>query len=1283
MLAAIATGTPRAAASWPVVRAHDLAEERANGPVWAFAVASTGELIVGADQILVANHAAVTPVAPASGYAVRALAAVPDPAGEKIWYGAIGDLGWLERDATGLWRAHSLQRQLPAGCTVASAFWHAQATPEGVVFVAEREVLRWNGARMESWLLPSEARLQPLAFSCDTVWLAQRGHGLVRIGPNGPSLAVPSTELPVEEVVWLLPPRGNDSSDTSPLAEGTVLGAGERVYLRVGDRWLPQPALDAVLAGAMPVTAVRLASGEIAIGTFLRGIAVVAPDPDGGRVLDIWGRKAGLASEQVHALWLDPLARLWVGLPDGWACIDQPGRAAVFDERDGLGSEPVRRVLHAGGRIYAVQSRGAAWLRGTRTTLIPLDTVIWDAAVVGETLFAGGVGGIWRLDSTQNEIGDWVQERFVAADVFCLAPSQRRAGWMYYTEGTQVKALEATPQGWAARELGAEIGDTPVSLVEDAAGGVWVSTVAGGVLQYRLVEGEGLRPHLRRVAHHQPGVGLPAGSRRPRLFPCRAGVAAFTENQILVTNGEHGFAPLRGAEGLVGLLGERVPTGDRTHWLVARVDPTARTAAQAVKVRFLGESTVQMEPLHMPEWEGAGRATCLDRIDNTLWLGAQRGVLELVEPMAAELPPAIRWAGVTSGDKRLPAITGPTPVALGAAAGTLRFAYSIQRVATPHEPILYETRLSPTEVAWSTPQAGAAREFAGLSAGTYRFAVRAADAIGRTGPVVAYDFSIPTPWYRRWPAVVGAIIGLLLAAQLLVHARLERLRRQARRLNRLVEERTRELALANDAKTEFLANISHEIRNPLNGVSGLAAMLNELGPSGRAAELTRSLGACARSLNRVFEEVLAFSKLELGTTTVAPRVFELGTLVDDIAGVFAAQARERSVTIDTEVPAGGPWWFRGDDARLRTILENFVGNALRHAPGSPVGIAVEFGESAAAGADLVEVTFNVTDHGPGVPAAEQELIFRKFVRGTRARERGEPGAGLGLATCKLLAELLGGSVGIESEPGAPTTFYLRLQLERVVAPPAVPAEATTRARADATPSATAARALVVDDQEFNRLVAQRIAEQLGYQAEAVGDGAAAVAAFRREPYALVILDWELAGLNGGAVARELRALPGGGEAVILATTAHDSEAVRQACRDAGMDAFALKPIDEVMIARLVEDARRTRTTGDFDGEVFRYLARGEVARSEQLRGEFIEALERELMALGSSDGATLARAAHRLRSQAGLVRCHSLNRAAQALQLEAETASATRREELVAGVRARAAELRERLVRAV
>ncbi len=1302
-------GVLRAERGLPVVEYHELADDRAKGPVWALAESAEGELIVGADQLLVAGGGAVRRIDLAGGYAVRALAASPvggHAIEGKLWFGAVGELGWLERDPTGTLRPVSLRAQLPPGRGASEGFWHVQVTEAGVVYVGERQVLRWDGARMEQWPLPAEPRLQPLEFARDTVWLAQRGRGLVRVDASGPVVAVPEAELPGAEVVWLLPPVGDaaEGRPAAPLDDGVLLGTGDAVFLRHGGRWVPQPGIDATLAGAMPVGAARLDGGLVAIGTYLRGVALVAPSPEGGAVQTVWRREAGLPSDQVHALRADAVGRLWVGLPEGWACVQQAGRATTFDGRKGLAPEVVRGVMKAAGAVYAVTERGAARLsRGSRGSgagalasgmesaekvqPLPLDTVVWAAAVVDEQLFVGGVGGVWRLETGEVRGANWVQERFVSADVFCLAASRRRSRWLYFTEGSAVKALEATVRGWATRELGAELGDTPVSLLEDATGDLWVSTVANGVARYRLAEAEGVKPHLRLVAQYRPGQGLPSRTRRPQLARVGAQVVVFTESGILRALPERGLAPLAGTEGFVGLLAEAEPTGAVAHWVVARAARGEHGPAQVVRVEGLAEGAVRLEPLAVAAPAAHGRATSLAASDGALWLGGQRGLLRIEAPAALAPPAAVRWTAIAAEGHAWPTTGGAVEPSLGAQSGALRFEFAARRVGTPEELPLFQTRLSPVEPEWSVPEAAAAREFTGLGAGRYRFEVRAADAAGRVGPEIGYAFAVAAPWYLRWPAVAAAAGLLVVATLLLVQARVERLRRQTRRLNRMVEERTRELALANDAKSEFLANISHEIRNPLNGVSGLSAMLNEAGLSGRAAELAQSLGACARSLNRVFEDVLAFSKLELGAAAPAPRVFELGALVGDVVGVFAAPARERAVALRTVLPDGGPWWFRGDEARLRTILENFVGNALRHAPGSPVEIGVEFGDAGAAAAGgAVEVTFNVTDHGPGVPAAEQELIFRKFVRGSRARERGEPGAGLGLATCKLLAELLGGSVGIESEPGQSTTFYFRLRLVRCEEPQAAAARTAPEPRRIGSGGPTAGRALVVDDQEFNRLVAQRIAEQLGYETECAGDGEAALAAFLRKPCELVFLDWELPGAKGGAVARQLRALPGGAAAVILATTAHDSDDIRRACREAGMDAFALKPFDEAMIARLVGEARAVRPGGaDFDGSVFGYLGRGDAAEVARVRNEFVTTLERELAALGaaaqSGDGAALARAAHRLRSHAGLVRYRPLNAAAQALQVEAAAADAARRAVLVAAVQARAAELKERLAR--
>jgi signal transduction histidine kinase/CheY-like chemotaxis protein len=520
--------------------------------------------------------------------------------------------------------------------------------------------------------------------------------------------------------------------------------------------------------------------------------------------------------------------------------------------------------------------------------------------------------------------------------------------------------------------------------------------------------------------------------------------------------------------------------------------------------------------------------------------------------------------------------------------------------------------------------------------------------------------------YLRAPVIaIYTLLGLLLVFSGL-RWRLHRLQRQNEQLNRLVEERTRELAHANTTKNEFLESISHEIRNPLNGIANLVDLLRDAPLRSEERHLAQSLGRSTEHLKQVFADVLSYTKLEYGQVNLHLAPFSRNTLLQDVVALHGIEARRQETDLALELPPDFSDGFRGDAQKIRAIVSNYVGNALKYASGRPVRMEVTC-EPGLSDPALVELWIGVRDHGPGIPPEEQALLFRKFARGARAKASGISGTGLGLATCRSMAELMDGRVGVTSQPGEGATFWLRLPLERASPPAAFSARVP-----EPTAPVEGARALIVDDQEYNQTVLRGIARRLGYEADVASHAGEVWPIIAQHRYSVVFLDWELPGLNGGEIARRLRRENTTRSAIIIATTAHDTDDIRQHCLEAGMDGFALKPFDTAKMRAILgqahaQHAGRTPAAAATSPETaapateprgltldaFADFAAGDPARARDAVSLYLQTLAQELDALRAAmergDRETVARQAHRLRSHAGLVNGTALNTAAQHL----------------------------------
>ncbi len=382
--------------------------------------------------------------------------------------------------------------------------------------------------------------------------------------------------------------------------------------------------------------------------------------------------------------------------------------------------------------------------------------------------------------------------------------------------------------------------------------------------------------------------------------------------------------------------------------------------------------------------------------------------------------------------------------------------------------------------------------------------------------------------------------------------------------------------VADRAKTEFLANMSHEIRTPMHAVLGMAEVLLEMDLPARAQQPLEVIQASGEALLSLIDDVLDFSKLEAGTLILVENPFDLHQLLEKVVSLLSARADEKGLAFAYERGSGIPRHVRGDGARLRQVLLNLGGNAVKFTREGKVRFRVESLATAERDADSGEIRFSVQDSGIGISVDDQRRIFDTFIQADSTSARKFGGSGLGLAISKQLVERMGGELGVESERGVGSTFSFRLPLP-ASEPPAEPAdtgdpEARARQRAGF-------RVLAVDDQPANRMVAISLLESLGYQVETAASGREALsrlAAARQggESFAAVLMDCQMPELDGYDTTRGLRAdeAENGGAGrqgagiPVIAVTAHVLAGERQRCLDAGMDDYLAKPVRKADLA---------------------------------------------------------------------------------------------------------------------
>jgi signal transduction histidine kinase/AmiR/NasT family two-component response regulator len=367
-----------------------------------------------------------------------------------------------------------------------------------------------------------------------------------------------------------------------------------------------------------------------------------------------------------------------------------------------------------------------------------------------------------------------------------------------------------------------------------------------------------------------------------------------------------------------------------------------------------------------------------------------------------------------------------------------------------------------------------------------------------------------------------------------------------------LQQRTREAQAATEAKSDFLANMSHEIRTPLTAILGFSRMLRGLDDMpAEAAQHLQRIATAGAALLSVVNDVLDFSKLDAGQLELDARPFDPAGFARETLDLVAEQAALKGLTLKIDLAEGLPSAVLADSGRLRQILLNLLGNAIKFTQVG--GVSVSISHEAVRGGHL---RVAVRDTGAGVPLDRRDRLFQRFsqVDGSVSRQHG--GSGLGLAICKRLTELMGGEIGVDSVEGEGSTFWFHIQ-----APPAE-LDYDDLFEDEEEASMTPRRLLVVDDLSVNRELARAILAPLGHDVIEACGGREAVEAASADTFDLILMDLQMPGMDGLSATRAIRTGGGPNQATpILALSADVLAGQQAASRAAGMNDHIAKPID--------------------------------------------------------------------------------------------------------------------------
>jgi signal transduction histidine kinase/CheY-like chemotaxis protein/streptogramin lyase len=531
-----------------------------------------------------------------------------------------------------------------------------------------------------------------------------------------------------------------------------------------------------------------------------------------------------------------------------------------------------------------------------------------------------------------------------------------------------------------------------------------------------------------------------------------------------------------------------------------------------------------------------------------LWAGTMRG-LSQYHPEADTDPPR---SVVMAGNPREAASEGNIK---------FQFAGVDKWKQTASERLLYSYRLDGG--AWSPFTQVNSAAFQKLKSGAHRIEVRAMDRSGNAGaPSPPFDFAVAFAWYRQTGFLLSAAISLAVISLLL---RLAVTQFRQLKHSKIAAEG------ASRSKSEFLANMSHEIRTPMNAIMGMTELALQKPSDAEQEDFLRTAYKSAQALLGILNDILDLSKVEAGKLDLAEADFELRECLEDSLRTLRLWAGEKGLTLRCHVGTDLPAFLTGDERRLRQVILNLAGNAIKFTQVGTVAIDVSRDAD-----ETALLRFRVADTGIGIPLEKQRLVFAPFEQADNSITRLYGGTGLGLAISSQLVGLMGGTIRAESpwldaatgQLVQGTAFHFAVRFREGQRPQAKPA---------ADPAASRPlRVLLAEDNLVNQKLACRLLEKLGHQVTVAGDGTEVLQALERAEVDVVLMDMQMPVMDGLQATRSIRLgeREHGGHLPIVALTANALSGDRERCLAAGMDAYLAKPIQKDELARVLQEAAR-------------------------------------------------------------------------------------------------------------
>ncbi|TVR46529.1 MAG: response regulator [Puniceicoccaceae bacterium] len=936
----------------------------------------------------------------------------------RLWLAGEEGFGLLEQDEAGFLRFENLRDRVPDGYSQTRIFYQLCLHGEWGLTHSEREVFLIHPDRaINAWRFPfAVARA---FFHGGEVYVSLENSTLWKLDAQRDRFIA----VEKDDREWV-PVRRSLSFSTD---RSLQLNAINEVGWFDGRRFEPMP-LEGIETGtetARLTSITRIGEDLIAIGSVRDGLSLHRLD--GTRVAR-FGQEHGLLDDTVLQVMQGRDGGLWLIQGKGLARMEYPSPVVYYDERSGIRG-PVAAIRWHQGELYVGTTAGLFRLDRSAAPETPPFIEI-GATLNARTLISSPTGllvgtnhGLYLLEG--DELRTIFPEPSLAAVLNPDNPDE-----LFVGNRTGLHRILRRESGWQPAGRVPGIDFHIHGITTEPGGSYWLTAGVGRAVRItRVTSGW-------RILDLGPQQGLP----EKWVQPLQTGGPA------MIAAGD-GIYVLNAAETAVMRASDLVWFGRDWHppfWSLV----TDATGRDWVNTTSFGGNLAPRPPgnfRRLLELLGSvpdTRIRCFDRDgDGRYWLGWEEGLLRVTpsETLESRPPPRVHLRAITDLATQQPLLRGPSrttaePLRLDYRQRSLRIEVSLDRI---EDAPLNQYSIFLDGFDASPPEFGpdAQREFTNLPPGRYRLILRGRDGHHLASAPLVSEIVIVAPWHRSWWAYAGYSLAFLGLVTAVVRWRTLVLRRSNEMLQQEVRERTRDLeealrqeerlsAEAREAvetKSQFLANMSHEIRTPMNGVIGMCTLLSDTALTTEQRDFVRTIRSSSEALLAIINDILDFSKIEAGRMSVEETPFDLFDCIDNVLELLAPQAHNKALELVHQIDPGLRPMRVGDPTRLRQVLVNLIGNAVKFTDRGEVFVAV----TSAASGDLV---FSVRDTGQGIPRERLGRLFQPFsqVDATIARKHG--GTGLGLTICKRIIELMGGRIWVESEVGQGTAFSFRISL---------------------------------------------------------------------------------------------------------------------------------------------------------------------------------------------------------------------------------------------------------------